>query len=108
MATNERTVVGKFTITEFMEDQRQQHPSAKMKVAHFTDSEGTPFTSLAITERQANGLDKTLCLISFSEQTGEMTAKEIAEQKAELQVLCFSDGKYKLIKSQDTWEEVDI
>lgn len=80
----------------------------KMQVGNFANKEtGEDFKSCIFT----NGETRTF--VSFSSKLGELSPKEIAAQKKELQVVqCETkDGKemYSLCKQgENTWEDVDL
>ena len=76
----------------------------KMKVAPFVNKEtGEAFKSCAF----LNG--DGITLVAFSSKLGELTPKEIAAQKDDLQVVELESGTYKLCKAgYDTWEDVDL
>ena len=76
----------------------------RMKVAPFVNKEtGEAFKSCAF----LNG--DGITLVAFSSKLGELTPKEIAAQKDELQVVQLESGTYKLCKAgHDTWEDVDL
>ena len=76
----------------------------KMKVAPFVNKEtGECFKSCAF----LNG--DGITLVAFSSKLGELTPKEIAAQKEDLQVVELESGTYKLCKAgHDTWEDVDL
>lgn len=53
--------------------------------------------------------DGAVTLVGFSSNLGELTPKQIAQQKDELQVVQLESGNYKLCKAgTDTWEDVDL
>ena len=81
----------------------KQH--GKMKIASFVSKEtGEAFKSCAFVDKERN---VTLC--AFSSKMGELSAKEIVEQKDNLQVVLLNSGTYKLCKTgEGTWEEVDL
>ena len=76
----------------------------KMKVAPFVNKKtGECFKSCAF----LNG--DGITLVAFSSKLGELTPKEIAAQKDDLQVVQLESGTYKLCKAgHDTWEDVDL
>ena len=50
-----------------------------------------------------------ITLVPVSSNLGELTPKQIAEQKDNLQVVQLESGSYKLCKTgHDTWEDVDL
>ena len=76
----------------------------KMKVAPFVNKEtGEAFKSCAF----LNG--DGITLVAFSSKLGELTPKEIAAQKDDLQVVELESGTYKLCRAgKDSWEDVDL
>ena len=77
----------------------------KMKVAPFVNKEtGEAFKSCAFLSS-----DGEITLVAFSSKLGELTPKQIAAQKDDLQVVQLESGSYKLCKTgHDTWEDVDL
>lgn len=77
----------------------------KMKVAPFVNREtGEYFKSCAFLSSEGE-----VTLVAFSSKLGELTPKQIATQKDELQVVQLESGTYKLCKAgHDTWEDVDL
>ena len=77
----------------------------RMKVAPFVNKEtGECFKSCAFLDSKGG-----ITLVAFSSKLGELTPKEIAEQKDDLQVVQLESGTYKLCKAgHDTWEDVDL
>ena len=77
----------------------------RMKVAPFVNKEtGEAFKSCAFLS--SNG---EVTLVAFSSNLGELTPKQIAEQKDDLQVVQLGSGSYKLCRAgHDTWEDVDL
>ena len=76
-----------------------------MKVAPFVNKEtGECFKSCAFL-----GSDGEVTLVAFSSKLGELTPKQIAAQKDDLQVVQLESGSFKLCKTgHDTWEDVDL
>lgn len=76
----------------------------RMKVAPFVNKEtGECFKSCAFLKGDS------ITLVAFSSKLGELTPKEIAAQKDDLQVVQLESGTYKLCKAgHDTWEDVDL
>lgn len=76
-----------------------------MKVAPFVNSEtGEAFKSCAFVDD-----DNNVTLVAFSSKLGELTPKEIAAQKNDLQVVQLASGSYKLCKQgESSWEDVDL
>ena len=77
----------------------------RMKVAPFVNKEtGECFKSCAFLDSKGG-----ITLVAFSSKLGELTPKEIAAQKDDLQVVQLESGTYKLCKAgHDTWEDVDL
>ena len=77
----------------------------RMKVAPFINKEtGEAFKSCAFLS--PNG---EVTLVAFSSKLGELTPKQIAAQKDDLQVVQLESGSFKLCKTgHDTWEDVDL
>ena len=77
----------------------------RMKVVPFVNREtGECFKSCAF----VSNTDE-VTLVAFSSKLGELTPKQIAAQKDELQVVQLESGTYKLCKAgHDTWEDVDL
>ena len=77
----------------------------RMKVAPFVNKEtGECFKSCAFLDS-----DGEITLVAFSSKLGELTPKQIAAQKDELQVVQLESGSFKLCKAgHDTWEDVGL
>ena len=77
----------------------------RMKVAPFVNKEtGECFKSCAFL-----GSEGEITLVAFSSKLGELTPKQIAAQKDDLQVVQLESGSFKLCKAgHDTWEDVDL
>lgn len=77
----------------------------RMKVAPFVNKKtGEEFKSCAFLSS-----DGEITLVAFSSKLGELTPKQIAEQKNDLQVVQLESGSFKLCKTgHDTWEDVDL
>ena len=77
----------------------------RMKVAPFVNKEtGEAFKSCAFVDSEG-----ATTLVAFSSKLGELTPKQIAEQKNSLQVVKLESGSYKLCKaSTAAWEDVDL
>lgn len=77
----------------------------RMKVAPFVNREtGEYFKSCAFLSS-----DGEVTLVAFSSKLGELTPKQIAAQKDDLQVVQLESGTYKLCKAaHDTWKDVDL
>ena len=77
----------------------------KMKVAPFVNKEtGEAFKSCAFISSTGE-----ITLVAFSSKLGELTPKQIAAQKDDLQVVELESGSLKLCKAgKDSWEDVDL
>ena len=74
----------------------QKH--GRMKVAPFINSEtGETFKSCAFIDPENN-----ITLVGFSSNLGELTPKEIAEKKDDLQVVLLASGSYKLCNTNSS------
>ena len=78
----------------------------KMQVGDFANKEnGEAFKSCIFT----NPEDNSRCFVAFSSKMGELTPKQIAEQKDELQVVELESGNYSLCRQgANAWEDVDL
>lgn len=78
----------------------------KMQVGEFTNSEtGETFKSCIFTDPT----DNTRTFVAFSSKLGEMTPKQIAGRKDDLQVVQLNSGTYKLCnKGSNSWEDVNL
>ena len=76
----------------------------KMQVGNFTNKEtGEMFKSCIF----SNGESRTF--VAFSSKMGDLTPREIAAQKDELQVVQLESGNYSLCRQgQNSWEDVDL
>lgn len=79
--------------------------NGKMCVGKFANKEtGEKFKSCIFTNDDGENT-----FVRFSSNLGELTPKEIAEQKDELQVVQLESGNYSLCKKgQSSWEEVNL
>ena len=77
----------------------------RMKVAPFVNKKtNESFKSCAFLSSEGE-----VTLVAFSSNLGELTPKQIAEQKDDLQVVQLESGSFKLCKAgHDTWEDVDL
>ena len=77
----------------------------RMKVAPFVNKEtGECFKSCAFLDS-----DGEITLVAFSSKLGELTPKQIAAQKDDLQVVQLKSGSFKLCRAgHDTWKDVDL
>ena len=78
----------------------------KMQVGDFVNKEtGEAFKSCIFT----NPEDNSRCFVAFSSKMGEMSPREIAEQKDSLQVVELESGNYSLCKQgANAWEDVEL
>ena len=76
-----------------------------MKVAPFVNKEtGEAFKSCAFISSTGE-----ITLVAFSSKLGELTPKQIAAQKDDLQVVELESGSLKLCKAgKGSWEDVDL
>ena len=77
----------------------------KMQVGEFANKEtGEVFKSCIFTDDQQNR-----CFVAFSSKMGELTPREIAAMKDDLQVVQLESGNFSLCKQgQNAWEDVDL
>ena len=79
----------------------------RMKVAPFVNKEtGEAFKSCAFLSSEGE-----ITLVAFSSKLGELTPKQIAAQKDDLQVVQLARASYKLCRvahGQNTWKDVDL
>jgi hypothetical protein len=77
---------------------------SKMQVGSFVNKEsGEEFKSCIF----SNGDTRTF--VAFSSKLGELSPREIATMKDNLQVVQLESGNYSLCKQgQNTWEDVDL
>lgn len=78
----------------------------KMQVGSFVNEEGTPFKSCIFTDNDGNRT-----FVGFSQKLGELSPKDIASNKDELQIVKTDSGKYKLCKKGnpgEAWEDVNL
>ena len=78
----------------------------KMQVGDFVNKEtGEAFKSCIFT----NPEDNSRCFVAFSSKMGELSPREIAEQKDSLQVVELESGNYSLCKQgANAWEDVEL
>lgn len=78
----------------------------KMQVGEFANKEtGETFKSCIFT----NPEDNSRCFVAFSSKMGELSPREIAEQKDELQVVELESGNYSLCRQgANAWEDVNL
>lgn len=76
--------------------------NGKMQVGTFKNEAGETFRSTIFTNDAGERK-----FVNFSSNMGELTPKEIAEQKGNLQVVKLNEGGYILCKQgENAWEEV--
>ena len=77
----------------------------RMKVAPFVNKEtGEAFKSCAFVDSEG-----ATTLVAFSSNLGELTPRQIAAQKDNLQVVQLESGTFKLCKQgASSWEDVDL
>ena len=77
----------------------------RMKVAPFVNKEtGEAFKSCAFVDSEG-----ATTLVAFSSNLGELTPRQIAAQKNNLQVVQLETGTFKLCKQgTNSWEDVDL
>lgn len=77
----------------------------RMKVAPFVNKEtGEAFKSCAFVDSKG-----ATTLVAFSSKLGELTPRQIAAQKDNLQVVQLESGTFKLCKQGvSSWEDVDL
>ena len=77
----------------------------KMQVGEFANKEtGEVFKSCIFTDANQNR-----CFVAFSSKMGELTPRQIATMKDDLQVVQLESGNYSLCKQgQNAWEDVDL
>lgn len=77
----------------------------RLQVGEFTNSEdGSHFKSCIVTDEKG---DREF--IAFSSNMGELTPKQISQQKAELQVVELESGSFILCRQGDnSWEDVKL
>ena len=76
----------------------------KMQVGEFANKEtGEIFKSCIFSDGDNR------CFVAFSSKMGELSPREIAAKKDELQVVQLESGNYTLCKvGQNAWEDVDL
>lgn len=76
----------------------------KMQVGDFVNKEtGEEFKACIFTKP-----DGTRTFVAFSTKLGELTPKQIADMKNELQVVQLESGNYSLCKIDSGWKDVDL
>ena len=78
----------------------------KMQVGDFVNKEtGEAFKSCIFTHPE----DNSRCFVAFSSKMGELTPREIMEQKDNLQVVELESGNFSLCKQgANAWEDVEL
>ena len=78
----------------------------KMQVGEFANKEtGETFKSCIFT----NPEDNSRCFVAFSSKMGELTPRQIMEQKDSLQVVELESGNFSLCKQgANAWEDVEL
>ena len=78
----------------------------KMQVGEFVNKEtGEAFKSCIFT----NPDDQSRCFVAFSSKMGELTPREIMDQKDSLQVVELESGNFSLCKQgANAWEDVEL
>jgi hypothetical protein len=78
----------------------------KMQVGEFANKEtGETFKSCIFT----NPEDNSRCFVAFSSKMGELSPREIMEQKDNLQVVELESGNFSLCKQgANAWEDVEL
>lgn len=78
----------------------------KMQVGEFVNKEsGEQFKSCIFT----NPTDNSRCFVAFSSKLGELTPRQIAEMKDDLQVVQLESDHYSLCKQgANAWEDVNL
>lgn len=78
----------------------------KMQVGEFSNKEtGETFKSCIFT----NPADNSRCFVAFSSKMGELTPKDIVEQKDQLQVVELESGNFSLCRQgTNAWEDVEL
>ena len=77
----------------------------KMRIGEFVNKEtGEEFKSCIFTKE-----DGTHTFVAFSSKMGELSARQIEQQKDSLQVVQLESGNYSLCKQgENTWQDVDL
>jgi hypothetical protein len=76
----------------------------RMQVGAFVNEKtGDSFKSCIFTDA-----DNNRCFVAFSSKLGELTPKQIAAQKNDLQVVTLDSGSHILCKQGSSWEDVEL
>lgn len=79
----------------------------KMQVGEFVNKESGEFFKSCIFTDPNDASSR--CFVAFSSKLGELTPKEIADKKDELQVVELESGHYSLcMQGANSWENVDL
>ena len=101
MATSNVGIKNSWTLLSFAKTH------GRMKVAPFVNKDtGEAFKSCAFLSSEGE-----ITLVALSSNLGELTTKQIAEQKDDLQVVQLKSGSFKLCRVghvQNTWKDVDL
>lgn len=101
MAENANTsvIVNRWTLLAFAS------AHGKMQTGTAKDKDGVEFKSCSFT----NPVTGARTYVGFSSNLGVLSAKEIAEQKDNLQVVQLETGGFRLCKQgTSTWEDVEL
>ena len=79
--------------------------SRRMQLGAFVNKEsGESFKSCIFTDDAGNR-----CFVAFSSKLGELSPREIAARKHELQVVTMDSGSHILCKQgENSWEDVEL
>lgn len=76
----------------------------RMQVGAFVNEKtGEPFKSCIFTDNAGNR-----CFVAFSSKLGELSPREIASQKHDLQVVTMESGSHILCRKGTSWEDVEL
>lgn len=99
MADNKVGIRNSWSLVEFA----KANGKLKRTPAFVNPDTGEEFRSLAFVDGSRT------TLVGFSANLGELTPKQIVDQKDSLQVVLLESGNYKLCKSgADQWETIDL
>lgn len=98
--TQNQGIMNSWTLVDFAK------ANGKMQVGSFVNGDtGETFKSCIFT----NPSTQARCFVAFSSKMGELTPREIASMKDDLQVVQLESGNYSLCKKgQNSWEDVDL
>lgn len=95
---NTSVITNRWTLLEFAKIH------GKMQTGTAKDKDGVEFKSCSFTNNEG-----TRTYVGFSSKLGVLSAKEIAEQKNNLQVVKLDTGGYRLCKQgESNWDDVDL